>query len=97
MTKGVAMPWALTSFTVVSALIAVPPIPAPKIPTASPRRSGGNQAVTNGTPTAKDVPAIPRKNPPASNAARLEWPNRPRNSTGMIVAIDTIGNITRPP
>jgi hypothetical protein len=52
------------SFTVVSALIAVPPMPAPKMPIARPRFSGGNQAFTNGTPTAKAVPAIPRKKPP---------------------------------
>src|ERR1039458_1348710 len=53
--NGEDEPREVTSFTVVSALIAVPPIPIPKIPIASPRRSGGNQAVTNGTPTAKDV------------------------------------------
>ena len=29
-------------------------MPAPKMPIASPRRSGGNQALTNGTPTAND-------------------------------------------
>ena len=52
----------------VSALIAVPPMPAPKMPTARPRRSGGNHALTNGTPTANEVPEIPRKNPPMSRA-----------------------------
>ena len=77
-TNGVCMEWALTSFTVVSALIAVPPMPAPNTPTAKPRRSGGNHALTNGTPTANAVPAMPRKKPPTSSAARLEWPKSPR-------------------
>jgi len=39
----------------------------PKTPIAIPRRSAGNQALTNGTPTANDVPATPRKNPPTSS------------------------------
>ena len=56
------------SFTVVSALMAVPPMPAPKTPIASPRRSGGNQALTKGTPTANAVPPMPRKKPPTSSA-----------------------------
>ena len=60
--------------TVVSALIAVPTIPAPKIPTASPRRAGGNHEFTSGTPTAKAVPPIPRKKPPTSSAPKLVWP-----------------------
>src|SRR5664279_149013 len=59
-TNGAAMPCAAESLTVVSALIAVPPMPAPKTPMAVPRRSGANHALTNGTPTAKAVPAIPR-------------------------------------
>ena len=59
--------WAV-SFTVVRALIAVPPVPMPKMPIAIPRRSAGNQALTNGTPTANEVPATPRKNPPISRA-----------------------------
>src|SRR5215217_519228 len=57
--NGAFSPTLLYSFTVVRALIAVPPIPAPKIPTAKPRRSGGNHAFTNGTPTANAVPAVP--------------------------------------
>ena len=52
----------------VRALIAVPPMPAPKMPMARPRRSGGNQALTNGTPTANAVPAMPRKKPPTSSS-----------------------------
>src|SRR6266536_449487 len=95
--NGAETPCALANLTVVRALIAVPPMPAPNTPTARPRRCGGNQALTNGTPTAKAVPATPRKKPPTSSAARLEWPANPTNSTGTIVTNDTIGNITRPP
>ena len=40
----------------------------PKMPIASPRRSGGNQALTNGTPTANAVPPMPRKKPPTSSS-----------------------------
>ena len=54
----------VNSLTVVRALIAVPPMPAPKTPTARPRFSGGNHALTNGTPTANAVPPMPRKKPP---------------------------------
>ena len=64
--KGAVRPRSSESGTVVSALIAVPPMPAPKIPTARPRFSGGNHALTKGTPTANAVPAMPRKNPPNS-------------------------------
>ena len=48
--------------------MAVPPMPAPKMPIASPRRSGGNHALTKGTPTANAVPPMPRKNPPTSSS-----------------------------
>src|SRR5688572_9289498 len=72
-------------------------MPAPKIPTAVPRRSGGNHALTNGTPTANAVPPMPRKNPPTRMATYDDWANSPMNSTGTIVASDTSGNITRPP
>src|SRR5664279_1689156 len=96
-TNGAAMPCAAESLTVVSALIAVPPMPAPKTPMAVPRRSGANHALTNGTPTAKAVPAIPRKKPPTSRPANEECPTKPRYSTGTMVANDTAGNITRPP
>ena len=61
MRKGDLAPSWLVSLTVVSALIAVPPMPAPKIPIARPRFSGGNQLLTKGTPTANAVPAMPRK------------------------------------
>jgi hypothetical protein len=63
------VPYAATSFTVVSALIAVPPMPMPKMPMARPRLAGGNQDVTNGTPMANEVPPMPRKNPPISSPA----------------------------
>jgi hypothetical protein len=68
-TNGVAVPFAAVSLTVVSALIAVPPMPMPKTPTARPRLAAGNQAVTNGTPMANVVPPMPRKNPPISSPA----------------------------
>ena len=71
-----AAPVPSTSFTVVRALIAVPPMPAPKTPMARPRRSGGNQALTNGTPTANAVPPMPRKKPPTSSAAKEPWPGQ---------------------
>ncbi len=88
---------AFTSRTVVSALIAVPPMPTPKIPTARPRRSGGNHALTNGTPTANAVPPMPRKNPPISRAASESCAPRPMKSTGTTVASETSGNMIRPP
>jgi hypothetical protein len=62
--NGALSPWAVYNSTVVRALIAVPPMPATKIPTAKPRFSGGNDALTNGTPTANAVPPTPRKKPP---------------------------------
>src|SRR5512132_1459438 len=49
--NGACSPTPLTSLTVVRALIAVPPMPAPNTPIAKPRLSGGNQALTQGTPT----------------------------------------------
>ena len=81
----------------VSALIAVPTMPAPNTPTASPRRSGGNQALTKGTPTAKAVPPMPRKNPATSMAVKESCANRPMNRTGTMVAAETSGNMIRPP
>ena len=47
---------------------AVPIMPMPKTPVANPRRSGVNQALENGMPTAKIVPAMPRRNPPTSSS-----------------------------
>ena len=62
--EGEARPERLVSWTVVKAEMAVPPMPAPKVPSASPRRAGGNQALTNGMPMANVVPPNPRKKPP---------------------------------
>ena len=39
---------------------AVPIMPMPKTPLAKPRRAGSYQALENGMPTAKIVPATPR-------------------------------------
>jgi hypothetical protein len=41
----------------------VPPVPAPKMPSAAPCRSGANQPLTYGTPTANEAPANPSRNP----------------------------------
>jgi hypothetical protein len=81
---------------VVNAEIAVPPMPMPKIPSAVPRRAGGYQALTSGTPIANVVPPRPRKNPPISSAAKLSA-TRPTNSTGSTVSRLTTGNMTRAP
>ena len=43
MRNGVFSPTLVNSFTVVSALIAVPPMPAPKMPTASPVARAGTR------------------------------------------------------
>ena len=42
---------------------AVPTMPMPNTPVAKPRRAGSYQLLANGMPTAKIVPAMPRKNP----------------------------------
>src|SRR5262245_33607610 len=72
-------------------------MPIPKMPMARPRRRGGNHALTNGTPTAKAVPAMPRKNPPTTRPAGEPYPESPSEGTGTIVASETSGNISRPP
>jgi hypothetical protein len=64
--NGNCSPKALRSGTVVKAEIAVPPMPAPKMPSAVPRLAGGNQALTNGTPMANVVPPRPSTKPPSS-------------------------------
>ena len=71
-------------------------MPMPKTPSARPRRAGGYQALTSGTPTANAVPPRPRKNPPIRSSGYVS-PNRPTNSTGRIVRKLTAGNITRAP
>ena len=47
---------------------AVPTMPIPKTPVAKPRRAGSYQLFANGIPTAKIVPATPRKNPNTSSS-----------------------------
>ena len=79
-----------------NAAMAVPPMPAPKMPIAVPRRFGGNQELTVGTPTANEVPPMPRKNPPMSRTVRLLSTN-PTNRVGRIVSAAISGNIVRPP
>ncbi len=75
---------ASTSFTVVRALIAVPPMPAPKTPMASPRRSGGNQALSP-APSRRTAPrsaSRPSLSPARCTAvpARLRENNRVRSA-----------------
>ena len=95
--KGDFSPTLVKSFTVVSALMAVPPMPAPNTPIASPRRSGGNHALTKGTPTANTVPPNPRKKPPTSRAPYELSPKKPIRITGTIVSAEITGNMIRPP
>ncbi len=76
--------------------IAVPPMPAPKMPSAVPRRAGGYQLFTKGTPMANVVPPRPRKNPPTSSHTRL-FATKPMNSTGRIVSALHSENITLAP
>ncbi|CKV67622.1 Uncharacterised protein [Mycobacterium tuberculosis] len=42
---------------------AVPTMPIPNTPVEKPRRAGWYQLLANGMPTAKIVPATPRKSP----------------------------------
>jgi hypothetical protein len=64
--KGDDRPRESFSANVVNAEIAVPPMPTPKMPSAVPRRAGGNHALTSGTPTANVVPPSPSSVPPTS-------------------------------
>ena len=76
----------------------MPPIPAPKTPVAKPRRAGSNQALTNGMPTAKVVPATPRKKPNTSSSGYdLSDPANATSSTGIADARVSTVNISRPP
>ncbi len=59
-------------------------------------RAGGNQAFTNGTPTANAVPPIPRKKPPTISRTN-DVPANPTNSTGTMVNALTVGNMMRAP
>ena len=94
--NGAWSPKASRSRRVVNAATAVPPMPAPKMPIAVPRRFGGNHELTVGTPTAKEVPPMPRKKPPMSSTIRL-LSTKPTKSVGMIVNAAMSGNIVRPP
>ena len=64
----VPRPTASASRGVKNADSAVPTMPMPNTPVAKPRRFGGYQPSTNGTPMANVVPPRPRKNPPTSSA-----------------------------
>ena len=76
--------------------IAVPPMPTPNTPSAKPRRAGGYQPETSGTPTANEVPPMPRKKPAATSAG-YESCTYASTSTGTTVARLTAGNISRAP
>ena len=65
------------------------------MPRATPRRSGGNQALTNGTPTANEAPPSPSSRPPSSSAGYEVA--KARNSTGAMTANDRAANTIRPP
>ena len=47
---------------------AVPTMPMPNTPVAKPRRGASYQLFANGIPTAKIVPAMPRKKPNTSSS-----------------------------
>ncbi len=77
---------------------AVPPIPAPKMPVAKPRRLGWYQLFTNGMPAAKLVPAIPRKKPITTmNGKLFICPATATRSTNGAESRSSPVNITRPP
>ena len=67
MTWVVNRPNQRTNRGVKNADSAVPTIPMPNTPVAKPRREASYQLFANGMPTAKTVPAIPRKKPHTSN------------------------------
>jgi hypothetical protein len=50
--------------------------------TAAPT-AGGNQALTNGTPTANDVPPMPRKNPADEQCRQGRMPEQPEIEHGQ--------------
>src|SRR6478735_5485845 len=92
---SVSRPSQLTIAGAPNAAIAVPMFPIPYTPSANPWRSFGYQPATNGTPTANDEPAMPRKNPTTTRAA---YPStKPKIAAGIADTTSTIGNITRPP
>src|SRR5699024_4784268 len=63
-TNGATWTTEATSATVLKALMAGTAMPMPYSPVGMPRLAGGNHEFTYGTPIAKVVPAMPRKNPP---------------------------------
>ena len=98
MTWVVKAPNHVTKRGVKNADSAVPPMPAPKTPVAKPRRDGGYQALTNGMPTAKAVPAIPRKNPKINSSTYESMaPANATSSTGTMETSEMTVNIVRPP
>ena len=77
---------------------AVPTMPMPNTPVAKPRRAGSYQLLANGMPTAKMVPAMPRKKPQTSRSGyEPANPAAPTASTGAIDANEIAMNIVRPP
>lgn len=88
----------LTKRGVKNADRAVPTMPIPKTPVAKPRRDASYQWLANGIPTAKMVPAIPRKKPNTSSIGyEPAEPAAPTASTGTIDASEIAMNIARPP
>ena len=88
----------LTNLGVKNADSAVPTMPAPNTPVAKPRRAGSYQLFENGMPTAKIVPATPRKNPNTiNNGYDPIVPAIPTANTGTIDDRVTAMSMTRPP
>jgi antitoxin (DNA-binding transcriptional repressor) of toxin-antitoxin stability system len=70
----------------------------PNTPLAKPRRAGGNQALENGTPAAKIVPATPSRNPATSSSGKLRMlPASATSSTAGTETSSTAANMRRPP
>jgi hypothetical protein len=77
---------------------AAPIMPIPKTPVAKPLRAAPNQLLANGMPTAKTVPATPRRKPNASSSGyERAAPAAPTASTDTIDARHTAMNMVRPP
>src|SRR6266849_5781396 len=74
---------------------AVPMLPMPYTPSAKPRRSGGNQRATNGTPTANEAPARPSKKLTPRRVA-YDVAN-PASASGTHATSSNSGNMSRPP
>ncbi len=77
---------------------AVPIMPMPNTPLAKPRRFGSYQALENGTPTAKMVPAMPSRVPATISSTKLPIvPASATSSTAGTDASSTTVNILRAP